>query len=188
MVYQATFKDGECQMQTLRQYWIAGLVILLVLIHAVIIGYVRSEARQVKVAASQEIPLGVFYVQSADKHWLHQLRIHVLVKREIRLAAKANIEMNRWMIHQKVEEKLRQLDPALLADAVLLEIKSQIKTVVDEALAEELIEQVVINDRIDLPVHQLHAKPAYDLTQVDPLFKTKAVNVGNQADKEVDVH
>lgn len=175
-------------MQFLRRYWIAALVLLLVLIHAVIIGYVRSEARQVKVSASQEIPLGVFYVQSADKQWLSQLRIHVLVKREVRLAAKANIEMNRWMIHQAVEEKFRQLDPTLLADAVLLEVKTQIKTVVDEVLAEELIEQVVINDRIEFPLHNFHPKPAYDLTEVDPLYKTKPVHAGGKDDKEVDVH
>lgn len=175
-------------MQFLRRYWIAALVLLLVLIHAVIIGYVRSEARQVKVSASQEIPLGVFYIQSADKQWLSQLRIHVLVKREVRLAAKANIEMNRWMIHQAVEEKLRQLDPALLADAVLLEVKTQVKSVVDEALAEELIDQVVINDRIELPLHHFHAKPAYDLTEVDPLYKSKPVNSGGKHGDEVEVH
>jgi hypothetical protein len=175
-------------MQFFRRYWIAALVLLLVIIHAVIIGYVRSEARQVKVSASQEIPLGVFYVQSADKQWLSQLRIHVMVKRETRLAAKANIEMNRWLIHQAVEEKLRQLDPALLADAALLEVKTQIKSVVDEALAEEWIEQVVINDRIELPLHHFHAKPAYDLTEVDPVFKTMPVSADGKASDEVDAH
>jgi hypothetical protein len=163
-------------MQIFRRYWIAALVLLLVLIHAVIIGYVRSEARQVKVTASQEIPLGVYYIQSADKERMTQLRIHVLVRREVRLAAKTNIEMNRWMIHQLVEERLRQLDPALLTDPVLLEVKSQIKTVVDEALAEELIEQVVINDRVDLPLTYFHAKPAYDLTSAEPNFQTKPVS------------
>lgn len=175
-------------MQLLRRYWIAALVMLLVMIHAVIIGYVRSEARQVKVNASQEIPLGVYYVQSADKQSLSQLRIHVLVKREIRLAAKSNIEMNRWMIHQAVEEKLRQVDPALLADPVLLEVKAQIKSVVDEALAEEMIEQVVINDRIELPLHNFHPKPAYDITAAEPIFQTKPVHETLKPGDEVEVH
>jgi hypothetical protein len=175
-------------MQFLRRYWIAGLVLLLVLIHAVIIGYVRSEARQVKVTASQEIPLGVYYIQSADKNWLTQLRVHVLVKRELRLAAKAQLEMNRWMIHEGVEEKLRQIDPALLADPVLLEIKGQIKHVVDESLAEELIDRVVINDRVDLPVHHFHAKPSYDLAGPEPIYAVQPVGRKIQASDEVDVH
>lgn len=175
-------------MQLLRRYWIAALVMLLVMIHAVIIGYVRSEARQVKVNASQEIPLGVYYIQSADKQWLSQLRIHVLVKRETRLAAKANVEMNRWMIHQAVEEKLRQVDPALLSDPALLEIKTQIKTVVDEALAEELVETVVINDRIELPLHNFHPKPAYDITASEPLYHGKPVHETIKPGDEVEVH
>lgn len=175
-------------MQLLRRYWIAALVMLLVMIHAVIIGYVRSEARQVKVNASQEIPLGVYYVQSADKQWLSQLRIHVLVKREVRLVAKANIEMNRWLLHQVVEEKLRQIDPALLADPVLLEIKSQIKTVVDETLAEELIEQVVINDRVEFPLNHFHPKPAYDPATAEPIYQGKPVHDSIKPGDEVDVH
>lgn len=175
-------------MQILRRYWIAALVMLLVMIHAVIIGYVRSEARQVKVNASQEIPLGVYYVQSADKQWMSQLRIHVLVTRETRLAAKTNIEMNRWLIHQAVEEKLRQIDPSLLADPVLLEIKTQIKTVVDEALAEELVDQVVINDRVDFPLHHFQARPAYDLTAIDPLYQGKPVHTPIKPGDEVEGH
>lgn len=169
----------------LRRYWIAALVLLLVIIHAVIIGYVRSEARQVKVTASQEIPLGVYYVQSADKQSMTQLRIHVLVRREVRLAAKVNIEMNRWLIHQAVEERLRQLDPTLLTDPILLEVKTQVKTVVDEALAEELIDQVVINDRVDFPLAYFHAKPAYDLTGVEQLYRGKPVHSKSTDEVEV---
>lgn len=175
-------------MQLLRRYWIAALVMLLVMIHAVIIGYVRSEARQVKVSASQEIPLGVYYVQSPDKQWLSQLRIHVLVRREIRLAAKANIEMNRWLVHQAVEEKLRQVDPSLLTDPVLLEIKNQVKAIVDETLAEELVEQVVINDRIELPTERFHAKPAYELTGVDPIYQGKPVHEPIKPGDELEAH
>jgi hypothetical protein len=107
-------------MQFLRRYWIALLVLLLVVIHGVIIGYVRSEARQVKITASNEIPIGVYYLPTADKQWLSQMRVHVLVRRDLRLSAKATIEMNRWLIHEVVEERLKQLDPSLLEDPVLL--------------------------------------------------------------------
>ena len=78
-------------MNYVKRYWIAGLVMSLVIIHAVIIGYVRSEATRIKVTASNEIPVGLFYVQSADKQWMSQLRVHVLVPPAKRLAAKATI-------------------------------------------------------------------------------------------------
>jgi hypothetical protein len=162
-------------MQVLRRYWIALLVLLLVVIHGVIIGYVRSEAKQVKITASNEIPIGVYYLPSEDKKWLSQLRVHVLVRRELRISAKATIEMNRWLIHEAVEQRLRQLDPTLLSDPVLLEIKSQIETVLEDTLEDELIERVVINDRIDFPLDRFSVKPAYDVAATEPIYQGKPV-------------
>ncbi len=138
-------------MSFIKRYWIAGLVMLLVVIHAIIIGYVRSEASRVRIAATNEIPIGVYYVQSADSMWLTQLRVHLLVAPERRLEAKATIEQHRWMIHELIEEKLRQLDPTLLEDAVLLKVKEEIKTALDERMHAEVIEQVLINDRLRIP-------------------------------------
>ncbi len=160
-------------MNFIRRYWIAGLVIVLVMIHAIIIGYVRAEATKVKVAASNEIPLGVYYVQSSDKQWLTQLRVHVIVTPEKRMAAKGTIERHRWTLHEVVEEKLRQMDPKFLRDAVLLEIKEQIRLALDEELKEGVIEKIVINDRLDLPVHRFDYGPVYDPTHPEPIFTSK---------------
>ena len=175
-------------MQFLRRYWIAALVLLLVMIHAVIIGYVRSEAKQVKITASNEIPIGVYYLPTSDKQWLSQLRVHVLVKRELRLSAKSTIEMHRWLIHEVVEERLRQLDPALFTDPVLLEVKSQIKKVMEDTLESDLIERVVINDRVDLPIDLFNIKPAYDLAAQEPVYSGKPVFLPIKPTDEVEVH
>ncbi|GAB5405304.1 MAG: hypothetical protein Aurels2KO_35350 [Aureliella sp.] len=157
-------------MSFVRRYWIAGLVICLVISHALIIGYVRSEATRIKVAASNEIPIGVYYVQSADKNWLTQLRVHLEVEPAKRLASKATIEHHRWLIHEVIEEKLRQIDPALLQDAVLLEIKDQIKVAIQETLQEELVSRVLVNDRVDIPVSQFSYRAVPDLTESEPIY------------------
>jgi hypothetical protein len=162
-------------MNFVKRYWIAGLVLTMVIIHAVIIGYVRSEAKRVKVTASNEIPIGTYYVQSADKHWLSQMRVHLLVLPEKRLAAKATIEHHRWLIHEVIEEKLRQLDPALLNDAVLLEIKSQIKAAIEETLQEAVVERVLVNDRVELPIDTFRYAPPYDLTAPEGIYTAKEV-------------
>ncbi|QDV27960.1 hypothetical protein [Aureliella helgolandensis] len=153
-----------------KRYWIAGLVLSLVIIHAVIIGYVRSEATRIKVTASAEIPLGLYYVQSEDRNWLTQLRVHLLVTPERRIASKATIEHHRWQLHEAVEEKLRQLDPSLLRDAVLLEIKDQIKLAVEETLEEGIVEQVVVNDRIDIPIDHFDYQKPTDVTHPDSIY------------------
>lgn len=157
-------------MSFVRRYWIAGLVLCLVVTHAVIIGYVRSEAAKIKVMASNEIPLGVYFVQAEDRRWVSQLRIHLLVQPAKRLSAKATIEHNRWLLHEAVEEKLHTLDPDLLKDPVLLEIKEKIKLTVEEQLADSIVEAVLINDRIDLPIETFRYKPAYDPTTPEPIF------------------
>ncbi len=157
-------------MAFIKRYWIAGLVMCLVVIHAVIIGYVRSEASRIKVTASNEIPLGLYYVQSADKEWMSQLRVHVLVAPDQRLTAKATMEHHRWLLHEVVEEKLRQLDPQLLEDAVLLEIKEQIKLAIEETLEEEIIERVLVNDRVDIPIRNFDYQPPGDITQPEAIY------------------
>lgn len=157
-------------MSFVRRYWIAGLVICLVFSHALIIGYVRSEATRIKVAASNEIPIGVYYVQSEDKNWLTQLRVHLEVEPSKRLASKATIEHHRWLIHEVIEEKLRQIDPTLLQDAVLLEIKDEIKVAIQETLQEELVSRVLVNDRVDIPVSQFGYRRAPDLTEPEPIY------------------
>lgn len=150
-------------MSFIRKYWIAGLVILLVAIHAVIIGYVRSEAMRLKTVASSEIPLGLFYKQSGDRLWLTQLRVHVQVPPERRLAARATIEHNRWFVHEAVEETVRRLDESLLLDPSLVTLKEEIKRAVNEVLHESLVERVVINDRVDLETREFHVRPPRDL-------------------------
>jgi len=153
-----------------RKYWIAALVVCLVLSHALIIGYVRSEAIRIKVAASNEIPIGVYYVQSEDRNWVTQLRVHLEVDPAHRLASKATIEHHRWLIHEVVEEKLRQTEPELLKDAVLLEIKDRIKIAIQEALQEEIVTRVLVNDRVDIPVQRFGAPVAPDLIEPEPLY------------------
>ncbi|GIW98172.1 MAG: hypothetical protein KatS3mg111_1505 [Pirellulaceae bacterium] len=157
-------------MNIIRRYWIAGLVILLVTIHAIIVGYVRVEATKIQVASSNEIPLGVYYIQSADKQWLTQLRVHLIVQPEKRYAAKTAVEKNRWLLHEVVEEQLRQLDPSFFEDAVLLEIKEQIQLALSEQLQEDVIEQVVINDRLDLPIDTFRYQPPYNPTHPEQIF------------------
>ncbi len=157
-------------MYFIKRYWIAGLVIALVGLHAAIIGYVRSEATRIKISASSEIPVGVYYVQSADRQWMSQLRVHVLVPPAKRLAARATIERHRWLIHEAIEERLHQLSPELLQDTVLLEVKGQIKLALEEALQEPIIERVLVNDRVEIPIHRIGYPIEDVLTRPEPIY------------------
>lgn len=170
-------------MNFVKRYWIAGLVMTLVVIHAIIIGYVRAEATRIKITASNEIPVGLFYLQSEDKRWMTQLRVHVLVPPEKRLAAKATIEHHRWLIHEAIEETLHQLSPELLEDPVLLEVKEQIKLAIDEALHETLIERVLVNDRVALPIERFEYSVPNELTIPEAIYTSKSVPQPEEQDE-----
>lgn len=150
-------------MAFIRKYWIVGLVILLVATHAVVIGYVRSEATRLKTVAASEIPIGLFYKQSNDRQWLTQLRVHLQVPPERRLAARATIEHNRWVVHEAVEEALRRLDETLFQDPALVSVKEEITTAINEVLHEPIVENIVINDRVDLDVREFRWRPSQEL-------------------------
>lgn len=160
-------------MQFIKRYWIAGLVLALVGLHAIIIGHVRSEATRIKITTSSEIPVGVYYVQSPDRQWMSQLRVHVLVPPVKRLAAKATIERNRWLIHEAIEERLHQLSPDLLKDTVLLEVKGQIKLALEEALQEQIIERVLVNDRVEIPIHRIGYPVEDVLTRPEAIYTSQ---------------
>ncbi len=170
-----------------KRYWIAGLVMVLVVIHAIIIGYVRSEASRVRIAATNEIPIGVYYVQSPDNRWLTQLRVHLLVKPERRLEAKSTIEQNRWLIHEVIEEKLRQLDPALMHDAVLLKVKEEIKTALDERMHDEVIEQVLVNDRIVIPASRFEYPMPHNAVEPEAIYASVSKEEVNLNDDSTDL-
>ena len=167
-------------MHFIKRYWVAGLVLALVGLHAAIIGHVRSEATRIQITTSSEIPVGVYYVQSPDKLWMSQLRIHVLVPPAKRLAAKATIERHRWLVHEAIEERLHQLAPELLQDAVLLEVKEQIKLALEEALQEEIIERVLVNDRVEIPIHRIGYPIEDVLTRPEAIY-TSDQDVGSPA-------
>ncbi len=152
-------------MAIIKRYWVAALVMLLVMTHAMIIGYVRSESAKLNSLASSEIPLGMFYVQSPDRIWLTQLRILLAVAPERRDAAKATIEHNRWLVHQTIEEVLRNVDRSTLEDPIMTDLKDKIQQVLNESLHERIIERVLICDRFDLPIDQNHGsgKSSYPL-------------------------
>ncbi len=151
-------------MQFMRRYWIAGLVLLLVFIHAIIIGYVRAEAAKLKSVSSGEVPLGLFYVQSEDRQHLTQLRILLAVPLEFRLSAKATVEHNRWTVHEAIEQALRQIDKSLLRDSSLLKVKELVEQTVEKILDEEVVDDVIVCERIDWPVNQFCLRAPQSLT------------------------
>ncbi len=131
---------------TLRRYWIGLLVLVMIGLHAGIVGMIRIQANQAKESLSCEVDLGSFYVgREADLGVVH-LRIHALVPINHRLQSRQLIDLNLQQVRQAVEEYCRQADPGLLLDPLLTDLKENLMDSLVRTVGETAIDDVVITD------------------------------------------
>lgn len=136
---------------TLRRYWIGLLVLVLVGLHASIIGVIRLQAVSAKVTATCEVDLGSFAVMQAAQNASVQLRVHAVVPAAHRLQARSVFEARQWEIRQAVEECIRQMDPLFLQNPYLDDVKAQIYDVLVQSIGEEYIDRVLVTEMMPSP-------------------------------------
>lgn len=133
-------------LETIRRYWIGGLVIVLVGIHASIVGVIRHQASLAKVDASCEVDLGQYLGFQLGKKNPLQMRLHAIVPMNHRMKSRQLIELNRAQIRQSLEEHLRQLDSKLLTDPYLSDLKSQLMDVLVQTIGQSSIDDLVVTE------------------------------------------
>lgn len=139
-------------MKFIRRYWVAGLVLMMVGLHAVIIGYVRSQVARLKNAQSTAITVGSFRFQpSLEPESVYAFQLHAVLDPTRRNRGEERIEQLRLEILASSEELLRQVDQTWLADPERVEIKSKLLDVVQRHLNEPLVQRLLITDWIKAP-------------------------------------
>ena len=103
-------------LETFRRYWIAMLVLVMIGLHASIVGLIRYQASLAKVDASCEVDLGNYLAfQSGGKPPI-SMQLHAIVPINHRMKSRQLIELNQSQIRQSLEEHLRQIDGRVLTD------------------------------------------------------------------------
>jgi hypothetical protein len=131
---------------TLRRYWIGLLVLVMIGLHAGIVGLIRIQASQAKESLSCEVDLGSFYVSRGPDQGVVHLRIHALVPVNHRLQSRQLIQLNQFQVRQAIEEYCRQADPALLVDPLLTDFKTNLMDCMVKTVGETATEDVVITE------------------------------------------
>jgi hypothetical protein len=136
----------------LRRYWVAGLVLMMVGLHAVIIGYVRSQVARLKNAQSTAITVGSFRFQPLRQPSnIYSFQLHAVVDPTRRNRGEERIEQLRIEILESTEQLLRQVDETWLEDPSQVEIKGKLLEVVLRHLNEPLVQRMLITDWIKAP-------------------------------------
>ena len=133
-------------LETIRRYWIGLLVIVLVGLHASIVGVIRYQASMAKVDASCEVDLGQYLAFQIGKKTPLQMRFHAIVPLNHRMKSRQLIDLNKAQIRQSLEEYLRQLDGKVLTDPYLADLKAQLMDVLVQTIGDSSIDDLVITE------------------------------------------
>ncbi len=146
-------------MKSLRRYWGAGLILMMVAVHAAAIGYVRSRVASLSTPESTVVEIGEFRFQPVDDlSKVYHFRLHAMVDPTKLHRGKERLHQRRMEIVEASEQLLRQVDPVWLNDPAQVHIRDRLMKVVLEHLDEPLVQRMVITDWLQLPVQ------AVDLT------------------------
>ena len=139
-------------LSTFRRYWAAGLIIVVVIAHATIIGYVRSRVSRLTRARSTALEVGTFRFQHIkEPETVYQFRLHAIPDPGRRIEAEERIKQLRVEILESAEQLLRQADSEWLNDPTQTEIRDRLMEVVGKHLSEPLVQRVIITDWLEIP-------------------------------------
>lgn len=131
-------------LETIRRYWIGLLVLVLVTLHASIVGIIRYQASMAKTDVSCEVSLGNFLAYRAKGERPIEMDLHAIVPVNHRMKSRQLIELNQAQVRQALEEHLRQIDGRLLIDPYLTDLRSQLLEILTQTLGASSIEDVIV--------------------------------------------
>ncbi|TWU40824.1 hypothetical protein [Novipirellula artificiosorum] len=140
-------------MSFVRRYWAAALILMMVVVHAAVIGYVRSRVARLQNLESNTIELGRYRFQPvSDKSKVYQFQLFAVVDPARRQLCEERMMQRKMEIHEESELLLRQVDPTWLKDPEQNEIRDRLMDIVRKYLEEPVIQRMLITDWLELPV------------------------------------
>jgi len=158
----------------IKRYWAAGLIIVVVVAHASIIGYVRSRVARLSRAHSSALEIGTFRFQNIkDSNTVYQFRLHAIADPSRHYQAEESIKQLRIEILESAEQLLRQVEPEWLDDPSQVQIRDRLMNVVGKHLNEPLVQRVIITDWLQFPSTALSSTVTSFPTTTDPAVDNK---------------
>lgn len=144
--------ESEFLVSLLRRFWAPAIILLMVAIHAAVIGYVRSRIGRLSNLESSAVEIGRLRFQNVhDPKSIYQLRLHAILDPARHFRGEQKLTQTQMEIVEATEQMLRQADPAWLADPAQQEIRERLMSVVLQHLDEPLVQRVLITDWLRIP-------------------------------------
>jgi len=125
---------------------------MMVSLHAVIIGYVRSQVARLKNAQSTAVTVGSFRFQPLRQpEFVYSFQLHAVLDPTRRNRGEERIAQMRLEILEASEQLLRQVEQKWLDDPSQVEIKGKLLEIALRNLNEPLVQRMLITDWIKAP-------------------------------------
>lgn len=128
----------------------------MVIIHAAIIGYVRTQIARLHEVETTTISIGSFCFQPvthADS--VYRFDLHAVIDPTRRHQANERIAKRRYEILEAAEQFLRQTPVEVLQDPSQTLLRERLMEVILEQMAEPVVQRVVITGWLQLPVREV---------------------------------
>lgn len=140
----------------LQRYWVAALLIAMVIVHAAIIGYVRNQISRLSEVETTTVSIGSFRFQSAARpNRVYQFDLHAVLDPSRRHQAQERIAQQRFEILEAAEQFLRQSPAEMLQDPTQTVLRDRLMEVILEQIPEPVVQRVVITGWLELPVGEI---------------------------------
>ena len=139
-------------MKLIRRFWAPVVILVMVAIHAAVIGYVRSRVNRLSSLQVNSIEIGRMRFQNvSEPNFTYQLQLHAVVDPSHHFRGEQALTLARMEIIESAEQMLRQVDVKWLADPAQKEIRERLMDTVLQHLDEPLIQRVLITDWLRVP-------------------------------------
>jgi hypothetical protein len=144
----------------LRRYWIPGLVVFIVLLHAAIVGYVRRQIVQIRQVRTGAVTLGTFRVQPLNRlDTLYQMQLHAELEPSDRVLGEALLRQQKISVRVAVERVLRESMPEMLEPASVETLTDRLMDAVSAELGAPVVRRLWVTDWLILPVDRVLISP-----------------------------
>lgn len=142
-----------------RRYWGACLIILMVIVHAAVIGYMRSRVSRLSNLKTIVVEMGSYRIQPVDDlSKVYHFKLHAVVDPTKLRRGEERLHMMQMQIRETAEQTLRQVDPGWLEDPTQNQIRDLLMKIVHKHLEEPLVQRMLITDWLELPLQSVDLK------------------------------
>lgn len=137
----------------IRQFWVFGLILMMVAIHAMIILTVRRELTHVKLEDSSVVDLGGYRFQHiSDKATVYQLHLHAVLRPSESLRGSKMLYQRSAAVSELLGQQLRQAELPWYADPTFADLKIHLMQKMNKSLNIDFIDELIVTDWLEVPV------------------------------------